>query len=81
MKCYSSKFEEVRNVGETEQCKEVTGKEHEPDCEITINDAVVNLQELEDGESEELRENDDEELESENEGDINHLVTKLERGV
>ena len=55
MKFYSLKLEELRNVRKTEQCNEVTGKEHEPDCEITINDAVVNLQELEDGESEEHR--------------------------
>ena len=81
MKFYSSKLEELRNVRKTEQCNEVTGKEHEPDCEITINDAVVNLQKLEDGKSEELKENDDEELESENEGDIHHLVKKLERQV
>ena len=49
------------------------GKEHEPDCEITINDAARTRGWW--------KENYDEELESENEGDIHHLVTKLKRQV
>ena len=75
MKFYSSKLGELRNVRKTEQCNEVTGKEHEPDCEITVKDAFVNLQELKDDTSEEL----EEQIESEKKGDIHHLLTKLER--